>query len=279
MSPDLQVSVALGECASVDGDPSQIHQVLVNLCINAMEAMPERGTLTITSCVRLISETSHPGLSLPRGKYVELAVSDTGLGMTREVQQRIFEPFFTTKNSSGVSGTGLGLATAYGIIHAHGGAISVTSDKGKGSTFSVFLPVGKLPPAVREARPGNARGEGLVLLVEDEPLLRELGASALESLGYQVATAADGREAVETFRQLHTRLCAVVLDLKMPRMGGREAFMELRRISPSVPVIVCTGYGENEEVQELLTLGASGMLAKPYQISTLAAKLRQVVGG
>jgi CheY-like chemotaxis protein len=106
-----------------------------------------------------------------------------------------------------------------------------------------------------------------------------LGASALESLGYQVATAADGREAVETFRQLHTRLCAVVLDLKMPRMGGREAFMELRRISPSVPVIVCTGYGENEEVQELLTLGASGMLAKPYQISTLAAKLRQVVGG
>lgn len=279
MSPDLQVVVAMEDGPTVDGDPSQIHQVLVNLCINAMEAMPERGVLTLSSCVREVSDSTHPGLPVPAGKYVELAVSDTGLGMTREIQQRIFEPFFTTKNSSGVSGTGLGLSTAYGIIHAHGGAITVDSSKGKGSTFRLFLPVGSAAPGPREVIPGSTRGEGLILLVEDEQLLRELGASALESLGYDVVTAKDGQEAVETFGRLHGRLSAVLLDLKMPRMGGREAFLELRRIDAAVPVIICTGYGENEEVQELLTEGARGMLAKPYQISALAAKLRRVLAG
>lgn len=261
----------------VDGDPSQIHQVLVNLCINAMEAMPERGTLTLSSAVREVSDATHPGLPIAAGTYVELVVADTGVGMTHEIQQRIFEPFFTTKNSSAMSGTGLGLSTAYGIIRSHGGAISVSSAKGKGSTFRLFLPVGRVTPVPREPIPGSSLGEGLVLLVEDEQMLRELGASALGSLGYEVATAADGQEAVEVFSRLHERLCAVVLDLKMPRMGGREAFIELRRINPSVPVIICTGYGENEEVQELMTLGARGMLAKPYQIAVLAAKLRSVL--
>ncbi len=277
MSPDLKVVVAMEDCPAVDGDPSQIHQVLVNLCINAMEAMPERGVLTISSCVRDLAETTHPGLPVPAGRYVELMVADTGVGMTPEIQQRIFEPFFTTKNSSAVSGTGLGLSTVYGIIHSHGGAITVSSSKGKGSTFLVYLPVGRAPSVPGEAAPGRAQGEGLILLVEDELMLRELGVSALESLGYEVATAGDGLEAVEGFGRLHERLSAVVLDLKMPRMGGREAFMEFRRIDPGVPVLICTGYGENEEVQELLTLGARGMLAKPYQISALAAKLRHVV--
>jgi len=279
MSHDLQVVVAMAGCPTVDGDPSQIHQVLVNLCINAVEAMPERGVLTLSSWVRNVSEATHPGLPVPAGRYVELAVSDTGLGMSPEIQQRIFEPFFTTKNSSGVSGTGLGLATAYGIIRAHGGAITVTSSRGKGSMFRLFLPVGSMSPAEPSVSSGGTRGEGLVLLVEDEQLLRELGAAALESLGYEPVTARDGREGVETYGRLHDRLCAVLLDLKMPRMGGREAFLELRRIDPTVPVIICTGYGENEEVQELLTLGARGMLAKPYQISALAAKLRKVLAG
>lgn len=277
MSPDLQVVVSMEACPMVDGDPSQIHQVLVNLCINAMEAMPERGTLTLSSAVREVSDATHPGLPIAAGTYVELVVADTGVGMTHEIQQRIFEPFFTTKNSSAMSGTGLGLSTAYGIIRSHGGAISVSSAKGKGSTFRLFLPVGRVTPVPREPIPGSSLGEGLVLLVEDEQMLRELGASALGSLGYEVATAADGQEAVEVFSRLHERLCAVVLDLKMPRMGGREAFIELRRINPSVPVIICTGYGENEEVQELMTLGARGMLAKPYQIAVLAAKLRSVL--
>ena len=279
MSHDLQVVVAMTDCPTVDGDPSQIHQVLVNLCINAVEAMPERGVLTLSSWVRTVSEATHPGLPVSAGRYVELAVSDTGLGMTPEIQQRIFEPFFTTKNSSGVSGTGLGLATAYGIVRAHGGAITVTSSRGKGSMFRLFLPVGSMAPAEPSVSSGGTRGEGLVLLVEDEQLLRELGAAALESLGYEPVPARDGKEAIEVFSRLHDRLCAVLLDLKMPRVGGREAFLEFRRIDPTVPVIICTGYGENEEVQELLTLGARGMLAKPYQISALAAKLQKVLAG
>jgi PAS domain S-box-containing protein len=278
MSPDLQVQVQMEECPPVDGDPAQVHQVLVNLCINAVEAMPERGTLTIASSVKELPEPWLSGLSLPAGAYVELSVVDTGLGMSEEVRRRIFEPFFTTKNSSGpAAGTGLGLSTTYGIVQAHRGAITVESVRGRGSTFRVLLPVGVLPAAEKEPAAPSPKGHGMVLLAEDEPLLRELGGSVLESLGYQVLLAEDGEEALRSFREHHGDLCAVLLDLKMPRMSGREAFIEMRRINPAIPVIVCTGYGDNEEVQALLTLGASGMLAKPYRIAELAAKLEGVL--
>jgi CheY-like chemotaxis protein len=261
------------DCASVDGDPSQIHQVLVNLCINALEAMPEGGILALTSRVRELQDSSSSGLPLPQGPYLELAVSDTGIGMTEDVRQRVFEPFFTTKNLDGMAGTGLGLATAYGIVQTHRGAITAESIREKGSTFRVFLPVGTLTLVAKDPAHATVRGQGIVLIVEDEPLLRELAATVLDSLGYETVTAADGEEALVVYRHYLGRLTAVLLDLKMPRMAGREAFLEMRKIDPGVPVIICTGYGENEEVQELLTLGASGMLAKPYRIADLAAKL------
>jgi PAS domain S-box-containing protein len=276
MSSDLRVVVAMEDCPTVDADPAQIHQVLVNLCLNAMEAMPGGGTLTLASRRLQVAEPRPSGPALPAGAYVELSVTDTGMGMAEEVLARVFEPFYTTKTSSGLSGTGLGLSTAFGIIQAHRGAITVESVRGKGSSFHVFLPVGQLPPTEKEAPAGASAGQGMVLLVEDEPILRDLGASTLETLGYEVTLSADGWEGVEAFRKHHARLCAVLLDLKMPRMAGREAFLEFLQIDPDVPVIVCTGFGENEEVQELLTLGAAGMLAKPYRISELAAMLRQV---
>jgi PAS domain S-box-containing protein len=275
MSPDIRVVVDMAGCPPVDGDPSQIHQVLVNLCINAIEAMPERGTLSLSAHLLELSGSSLPGFRLAPGPYVELVVSDTGLGMTEETRQRIFEPFFTTKNSSRMTGTGLGLSTAYGIIQAHRGAITVHSIRGKGSTFRVFLPVGVLSPKDRESLGESSQGRGVILLVEDEPLLRELGTAVLQALGYEVLTAGDGREAVQVYRRENRTLRAVLLDLKMPIMGGREAFLEFRNINPGVPVLICTGFGENEEVQELLTLGAVGMLAKPYKISDLAMKLGQ----
>jgi two-component system, cell cycle sensor histidine kinase and response regulator CckA len=275
MNPDIQVVVQMAGCPPVDGDPSQIRQVLVNLCLNAIEAMPECGILTLSARLREWSDGTLPGLSLTPGSYVELAVSDTGVGMTEATRQRIFEPFFTTKNSSQVTGTGLGLSTAYGIVQAHRGSITVNSLRGRGSTFRVFLPVGVLPPALKATPVDSAPGDGVILLVEDEPLLRELAASILETLGYKVVTAVDGVDAVTVYRKQHQRLHAVLLDLKMPNMGGREAFLEFRNINPGVPVIICTGYGENEEVQELLTLGAAGMLAKPYRIADLAMKLGQ----
>jgi CheY-like chemotaxis protein len=178
-----------------------------------------------------------------------------------------------------MAGTGLGLSTAYGIVHSHHGAISVHSARGRGSTFRVFLPVGTLPPVQKEALASSFHGHGMVLLVEDEPMLRNLGTSILETLGYLVLPVADGLEAVEAFRENHQYLFAVLLDLKMPRMGGREAFPVFQSIDPSVPVIVCTGYGDNEEVQELLTMGAVGLLTKPFRIADLAAKLQQVTSG
>ena len=279
MSHDLEVHLELAEgVPTVDGDPSQIHQVFMNLLINAVEARPERGILQVSLGVLEAFPGAPPGLALPPGRYVEARVADTGIGMAPEVQQRVFEPFFTTKNREGRSGTGLGLATAHGIVQVHGGAITVQSARGKGTTFRVLFPAGALAPAAPPPQEGGGRGAGLVLLIEDEEVLRELGVSALESMGYEVATAADGQEGVEAFERLHHRLCAVLLDLKMPRRGGRETFLELRGIDARVPVLICTGYGENEEVQSLLSLGAAGMLAKPYQIATLAAKLRQVMG-
>ncbi len=279
MSPKVQVVIAMAACPTVDGDPSQIHQVLVNLLLNAIEAMPESGMLTITAHAMEVAGPWPAEPSLTPGIYAELIVSDTGMGMTEDIRQRVFEPFFTTKNTSETSGTGLGLSTAYGIIHAHRGAISVDSTRGKGSSFRVLLPKGTLTAQKGSAPTAPTRGNGVVLLVEDEPILLELGTTILESLGYEVVAAADGVEAVEACREHHARLSAILLDLKMPRMDGREAFLEIQKISPAVPVIVCTGYGENEEVQDLLSRGAAGMLAKPYKVATLGAKLRQVTEG
>jgi len=279
MSPDLQVTIDLAGCPPVDGDPSQIHQVLVNLCLNAIEAMPERGTLTIGARSRELSGGALSGQALEPGAYVELEVSDTGVGMSVETQQRIFEPFFTTKTSSSLAGTGLGLSTAYGIVQAHRGGISVSSVLGKGTTFSVYLPVGVLSPRASASAVEPAPGQGVILLVEDEPLLREVGASILQTLGYEVLTAGDGVQGIQVYRENAQRLRAVLLDLKMPNMGGREAFLEFRKINPAIPVIICTGYGDNEEVQDLLTLGATAMLAKPYKIAELASKLGQAPTG
>ena len=279
MGPDLQVVLDLEQRLPVDGDPAQIHQVLVNLCINGLESMPERGTLTLSSRLRDLGDQARSGLPLPAGRYVELSVIDQGIGMTEEVRGRVFEPFFTTKHATGMTGTGLGLSTAYGIVRAHRGVITVESARGKGSTFHVYLPVGALPPVEKPPQVASSRGRGTVLLVEDEPLLRELGASILESLGYQVVAAEDGEQGVAAFGEHHGSLSAVLLDLKMPRKGGQEAYLDMRRIDPDVPVIVCTGYGDNEEVQQLLSEGAAGMLAKPYRIAELAAMLGEVAKG
>jgi len=274
--PRVQVELALEPNLRVDGDPSQIHQVMVNLCINALEAMPEQGALRISTRIRELTATEAKALQMPSGPHVELLISDTGLGMTEEVSQRIFEPFFTTKSTGGSSGTGLGLSTVYGIIHGHGGGIEVSSARGRGTTFHVILPIGQLEPAIRIRESLPLQGAGRVLVVEDEALLRELAGSALETLGFAVSSAEDGQAGVRAFAELHTELRAVLLDLKMPIMGGGEAFREMHRIDPEVPVIVCTGYGENEEVQEIISSGAVGMLSKPYRIADLGQILERL---
>jgi PAS domain S-box-containing protein len=275
---DTRIDLALEESWSVDGDPAQISQVIVNLCINANEAMPGGGTLTIAARDCSLDTDAARALDLPPGPYVELSVSDTGVGMSDEVRQRIFEPFFTTKTGGDVTGTGLGLPTVYGIVHLHRGAIAVRSAPGAGTTFLVYLPKGVLATATPPAHPAVSSGAGLLLVVEDEEMLRSLATTVLGRLGYETLTAADGACGVDLFRERHRELSGVILDLKMPRMGGRDAFLAMRGIDPSVPVLICSGYGDNEEAQGLISLGAKGLLSKPYRMADMAERLAQLRG-
>ena len=173
-------------------------------------------------------------------------------------------------------GTGLGLPTVLGIVEGHQGAVEVKSRVGTGTTFKVYLPIGVLSPERPQLERRTNGGRGVVLVVEDEPSLRDLARSALESLGYGVETAEDGLAGVALFRACHPRLRAVLLDMKMPNMGGLEAFGQMQQIDASVPVIICTGYGENEEVQRILSGGGAGLLPKPYRVAQLADALEQV---
>lgn len=186
-----------------------------------------------------------------------------------------FEPFFTTKVDGRSSGTGLGLATVYGVLQLHRGAVQVTSAPGQGTTFLVWLPKGALAPKSSGPLASVVAGRGLVLIVDDEEMLRSLHADMVESLGYSALVAADGAEGVEMFRRRHRELAAVLLDLKMPVLDGGQAFLDMHAINPGVSVILCSGFGDNEEAQGLITQGARGLLAKPFRLADLAAQLER----
>ena len=273
---DVSVDLRLDDTWSVDGDPGQISQIVLNLCINASEAMPDGGRLEIGVRDVELAEVSARAYDVAPGPYVELSVCDTGVGMPDHVRSRIFEPFFTTKVGGEIAGTGLGLSTVYGIVHLHRGAIDVRSATSTGTTFLVYLPKGDLPAVGARPAAEAVGGAGLVLVVEDEEMLRRLAATALAHLGYRSVAAADGVEGVAIFRARRTELTGVILDLKMPKMGGREAFIEMQAVDSSVPVLICSGYGDNEEAQGLISMGARGLLSKPYRIADLAERLAQI---
>ncbi len=269
LGPNVRVELTLGDSWTVDGDPSQITQIVLNLCINAHEALPDGGVMRV-------STADHPfGIDgAPGGQTVQLVVADTGVGMSEEVRARAFEPFFTTKAAAEPAGTGLGLATVDGAVHLHGGRISVESAPGRGSTFTVRLPRGRMTSTPTEVAAPAGRGSGLVLVVDDEELVRSLVSSALRALGFDTVAARDGVEGAAIFEARHGELAGVVLDLRMPRMNGSDAFAVMHRIDPSVPVLLCSGYGDNEEAQRLIQGGAVGLLSKPFTIDQLAASLR-----
>jgi CheY-like chemotaxis protein len=235
--------------------------------------MQQGGRLTVATMDVALDEVTARRWELPPGSYVRMTVSDSGIGMTEAVRQRIFEPFFTTKAGGEVSGTGLGLSTVYGVVHLHRGAIRVESRPGAGTTFTVLLPQGTLCPSEQTLAPAPARGSGCILVVEDEEMLRRLATTALTRLGYSTITASDGVEAVQLFDAHHHALSGVLLDLKMPRKAGRDTFVEMRAIDATVPVLLCSGYGENEEAQSLISMGAVGLLSKPYRIGELSELL------
>lgn len=254
------------DCPQILGDVTEISQILMNLSINARDAMPDGGTLTIESqSVRLNGNATQLNPDASPGSFVLVKIADTGCGMSPDILDRIFDPFFTTKDVG--KGTGLGLATVQGIVRSYGGFINVYSEPGKGTVFSVYL------PAVSEANETSdsqssasceSGGGQTILVVDDEAFILQMTSFALESNGYSVLTARDGQAAISTFVQHGPEISAVVLDMMMPGMDGLQTLDQLRQINPKVVVIACSGLRTTQRETEVLKHGATSFLAKPY---------------
>jgi len=260
--------------ATVEIDRSQIEQVLLNLFVNACQAMPADGDLFVETGTVLLSEEEAAAAGLKPGSYVQISVRDTGCGMDAAVQERIFEPFFTTKDRG--RGTGLGLASAYGIVRHHKGAIGVESAPGLGATFTITIPVSGKPVVAPTPTPtprDDAPGAGTVLLVDDEPMILTVGAGMLRRLGYAALTAESGEQAIELLRADPGRVDAVVLDMVMGGVSGGETFDRLREIAPGIPVLLSSGYTIDSEAREILARGCDDFIQKPYDLPALSRKL------
>jgi two-component system, cell cycle sensor histidine kinase and response regulator CckA len=266
---------------AVEGDPTQLHQIVMNLVINASEAIGSKsGIITVSTgvmdCSAEYLSNTFINEELASGRYVYLEVSDTGCGMSPEIQERIFEPFFTTK----FTGRGLGMAAVIGIVRGHNGAMKIYSEEGRGSTFKILLPTSetalKSEISERESIDGW-RGKGLILLIDDEPVVREVGLQLLEYHGFTVLTAEDGRAGLELFRRHAGEIACVFLDLTMPHMSGQEVYREIHQISPETPVILMSGYNEKEATGQFAGKGLAGFLQKPFQREKLVQTLRNTL--
>ena len=257
-------------------DRSQIDQVLLNLYVNAWQAMPGGGRLYIqTQNCRLDDKFVKP-FHVEPGKYIEISITDTGVGMDDETCKRIFDPFFTTKERG--RGTGLGLASAYGIIKNHEGIITVRSEKGKGTTFTIYLPVSDIPVReVRIAPEEQLTGAGTILLIDDEEMILDVGKALLQKLGYQVLVAASGREGLEIYRQTPAKIDLIILDMIMPEMNGGETYEGLKEIDPRVKVLLSSGYTLDGVANDILKQGPHSFIQKPFDIKKLSRKVRKAL--
>jgi len=264
---------------SVEADTGQINQVIHNLVINAYQSMPDGGSCRLE--VKNVMIQDADPVPLPAGSYVEISVQDEGSGIAPENIKKIFDPFFTTKKT----GTGLGLPTAYSIIKKHRGMITVESAVGKGSIFHIFLPASDKeahkPSARDETVPESFKGEGRILLMDDEESVREIGTKLLQHLGYTVETAKEGKEALDKYRtgmENGQKYAAVIMDLTVPGgMGGKETIQELRKIDPGAKTIVSSGYATDPILANFREYGFDAMVPKPYEVQDLAAILHKVI--
>ncbi len=254
----------------VKGDPSQLQNVLLNLALNARDAMPNGGKIEFATAVVRADAIEDLAKESPQADFLKIRVSDTGTGMDEATREHIFEPFFTTKKPD--SGTGMGLASVYGAVQNHGGAITVQSTPGKGSVFTIFLPLAKKTEKISSV-PANTpavNGSAHILLVEDEEDVRDFIAIALRKLGYEVVTQDDGLSATQYYRNAWQKIDLVILDMIMPKLDGRQTFSAMLKINPKLKAILATGYDMDHKMHDILEQGVCGFVQKPFNLSELS---------
>ena len=276
------------ELPDFKGDPTQIGQVVMNLITNASEAIGDiGGDIVLTTGTKICDREYLDGVNdvllasldepLEEGQYVYMEVTDTGCGMDAGTTEKIFDPFFTTK----FTGRGLGMSSLLGIICGHKGAIEIESEVGEGTTFRILLPVNDAKDTAPEPKKSTTeptiwKGSGTVLIVDDEDSVRTVAKGMLGMLGFDTLEAPDGRRAIEIFRENVETITCVLLDFKMPHMDGVETFREMRRISPTVKAILCSGFNESDSTEQL-DEGMAGFLQKPYRMAALKEKIRETL--
>ena len=261
---------------SVEVDQKQIEQVLLNLYVNAWQAMPGGGDLYIQTENVVVDENCKRPYQVEPGKYVQISLTDTGVGMDKAIRERIFDPFFTTKRMD--RGAGLGLASVYGIIKNHGGFIDVYSEKSIGTTFKIHLPASeKEPVKEKNVYKKVLRGTETILFVDDEDIIIRVGKDMIESLGHEVLTAKNGKEAIEIYKKNIDKIDMVMLDIIMPVMDGGETYDKLKEINPDIKVLLSSGYGINGQATEILDRGCNGFIQKPFNMRALSKKIRDIL--
>ena len=280
MDRRIEIAIDLEEQPPhISGDQSQLENALLNVAINARDAMPQGGRLSITSKTVDLDQAILPDehFDIMEGRYIRISIADTGIGMSDEIKARIFEPFFTTKEVG--KGTGLGLASVYGCIKQHGGYITVESREGEGARFDLYLPVAEsAQPAAATEDAALAPGKGTLLVVDDEVVYHEVLSGIFKGLGYTVHCCIEGAEAVKFYSEHHASVDIVVLDMNMPKMNGLDCFRRLKEINAGVRVIVSSGYGYNADRTALQNEGARAFVQKPYKAAELAGKIVELMG-
>ena len=261
---------------TIKADRGQMEQILLNLYINAADAMPDGGSLILKTMNRTYEEMSHKIYEPRPGRYAELVVTDTGEGIDKDDMKRIFDPFFTTKEMG--RGTGLGLASVYGIIKANNGYIDVESEKGEETTFKIYFPsseekVLKIERFAEEVIKGNRT----ILFIDDEEIVRDACKHMLEAIGYRVLTAGNGKEALEIYREYSSRIDIILLDMIMPGMNGSEVYDRITGINPNAKIILATGYSIDGQATEILERGCDGFIQKPFRLKDLHKKIIKVL--
>jgi CheY-like chemotaxis protein len=261
----------------IKADQDQIEQILLNLYVNAADAMPGGGDLFLKTMNVTHEDMRDKPYEAKPGDYVLLTVRDTGSGMDKETMERIFEPFFTTKGMA--RGTGLGLASVYGIVKAHGGYIEVGSKKGHGTTFSIYLPASSEKVALKEVELPEKilKGKETILLVDDEDMVLDVGEQMLKKLGYEVLLAEGGREAIELYNKNRDIIDMVLLDMIMPEMGGGETYDRMKEINPDIKVLLSSGYSVDGQATEILKRGCDGFIQKPFDMQGLSQRIRKIL--